>query len=859
MIDSELDNVQEDFKFKVNPYLLIQLGEELITNKNQAILELIKNSYDADANWCNVEVDTNYEGFFSFKTNTFTEDKKLIEDFQHCIKLKKENELIYDQPQIIFKVKGKITFSDDGTGMGMDDIRDGWLNISGSSKRKLKKLKKKTPIFKREYIGDKGLGRVSSMKLGSILKIQSWKDTQEGIEATINWSQARYIDSLDNFKVDINALSASTVNGTTLEIYNLSDFSQWQESLYQTKVQLSLSSMLALQNNNNFSVAFSIDGDSVDLRKLNKELLNTAVCKFSYKFCKDHLFCIGKVKLNFYKGTKLLEKERFKKYIESDNAERFKQYLKNYKLISDYRLIFPKRGDWYIIFKMRVPIDEIFSSQALDEEKIDHPGNFDAYINYFFFNTKTEINPENSSTINVNAFLKEMIGVGVYRDMFRIVSGKYDWMGIGKEQLAGKGFYSLRASNVVGRINLDVYENLGLKEKSDREGLIENEALNGFLLITKRMLKFANDFLNNTRRAASSFKSDQEKFNQGKKLDYDAQNALSEISDLFNKTIDSSPQILESFKSVNLNISKSIETGSVLSNSSNIMEVKTLASKSLNNLKKVKVSIEDLASKQQDILDDFVENKYSVNKVVEDFEMIERQISEMYDHIAIGISAQSLAHEINSITSYIIRRINQLNKRLELFDNSEKLVEIIWDVKSNVNSIQKQVSLLSPMLRSHRELKGVISVKKAIEDYFFTMQRKFDKEKISFVIDIVEDINIRFNKGKLLQIFENLANNSIYWLGHYQKKIKKKEIHIKLNRNILVFSDNGHGIEPNKAKKIFELFVTYRTNGGVGLGLFIVNQILTDYGCSIRLLNTKNKFGNYYCFEIDLGGAFVTQ
>ena len=45
-------------QFDINAAVVFRLGEELITDVVQALVELVKNSYDADATWVNVTIDT---------------------------------------------------------------------------------------------------------------------------------------------------------------------------------------------------------------------------------------------------------------------------------------------------------------------------------------------------------------------------------------------------------------------------------------------------------------------------------------------------------------------------------------------------------------------------------------------------------------------------------------------------------------------------------------------------------------------------------------------------------------------------------------------------------------------------------
>ena len=120
------------------------LGRGLITDRITAIYELVKNSYDADAT--SVELEFN--------------------------NIEKRN------------AQSKIIIKDNGQGMSLDDIVNKWLVVGTSSKRK----NPFTPLYKRRYIGEKGVGRFATDKLGEHLRIKTKQlnDTQI-LEVTINW------------------------------------------------------------------------------------------------------------------------------------------------------------------------------------------------------------------------------------------------------------------------------------------------------------------------------------------------------------------------------------------------------------------------------------------------------------------------------------------------------------------------------------------------------------------------------------------------------------------------------------------------------------------------------------------------
>lgn len=118
------------FKFDVSTFRL--LGRELITDRITALFELVKNCYDANAE----KVDITFDSL-----NPLSE-------------------------------KSRIVIRDDGLGMTFEDIRDKWMVIGTSSKRR----KKTSPApYNRVVAGKKGVGRFAVDKLGGKLVMKTKK------------------------------------------------------------------------------------------------------------------------------------------------------------------------------------------------------------------------------------------------------------------------------------------------------------------------------------------------------------------------------------------------------------------------------------------------------------------------------------------------------------------------------------------------------------------------------------------------------------------------------------------------------------------------------------------------------------
>ena len=129
-------------QLKIRPYarLLTMLGDQLIKNELIALVELIKNSYDADASWVKV----------SFLN--FTEDYSLTPT-------------------------SKIIIEDDGCGMNADILRKHWLNPATPDKLKRKTENPKTQKG-RILQGEKGIGRFAIFKLGKKITITTRRQKQ---------------------------------------------------------------------------------------------------------------------------------------------------------------------------------------------------------------------------------------------------------------------------------------------------------------------------------------------------------------------------------------------------------------------------------------------------------------------------------------------------------------------------------------------------------------------------------------------------------------------------------------------------------------------------------------------------------
>ena len=186
----------------IRPYarLLTMLGDQLIKNERIALVELIKNAYDADAG----RVEVRFENF--------------NDDMSH-------------------NVGSCILVRDDGVGMKFETVRTQWMNPAAPQKYvdKLDGIGK-TLGKKRVIQGEKGIGRFAILKLGRVITVTT-RPQDADFETVLTYDFSRFDDDfvsedkrrrdifLDEIKINCSqsepAKFSGESHGTVIEIQDL--------------------------------------------------------------------------------------------------------------------------------------------------------------------------------------------------------------------------------------------------------------------------------------------------------------------------------------------------------------------------------------------------------------------------------------------------------------------------------------------------------------------------------------------------------------------------------------------------------------------------------------------------------------
>lgn len=807
---------KKEVNLTIDSRIISHLGEALIDNEKIALLELIKNASDADANYCNIEIDTLYQSEYG---------------------------------------QGRIIIEDDGNGMTPYIIENAFLKIATSFKSNHQKV---SPKFKRQAQGNKGIGRLSLNQLGKFISVDTKVDLElpkyfssEELQTVlgyntendffndndfyyyhidIDWERySKSNESIENVKLELQTLlfneltfSHKKNHGTRIEVLGLKGIDFWQSNQTQKEIEQDVLEFLNpyLDEKYNFYVKINLDDRIFTSNKYDiSDIENNFLSKVDFTFDSNEKI----ITLNISRSKKYID-YKFKQLIselrnwelEEESEPPYKEYYNKWmkeiinidlSSLTQANISLPNtKFDKFLTY-----FEEVEDEKTKDKKPIEKfflPGDFRGTIYGF------DRSPNSPISKNFRKVLEEIKGVKLYRNNFRIFpygSANNDWLGMSDYNQRNKGVV-LKQHTSTGFFNIDGERNLELlKELTNRQGLVLDNFGTNFILIAKELIY-------------KIIAKRDEKF-----------------SDNF---------------SFNRKFIKEMSSGQII-------EISGISfRKQANDIIQAENKVERLV-KEFDNMDDnekkseLISLQESTKNLRNAVSLKEKQVAELGAHIdefapimGATIIAETLSHEIIRLSNNIKSSSSRVRNAVHN-DNKGEAISNLNRIDSSIKFLVRYASLLDVNSYSRRRRYSVESIKEKLEEILEnTPLLTYGNTTVNLKIT-GDDFKAKIITDSFKIIIENLVINSTYWLD--KMNISNSLLTFKLDNDLgkLFVFDNGIGIDKSVENHLFEEFVTNKPdNDGRGMGLYIVTTLLNEFGATITLDDERNQYGNLYKFII---------
>jgi len=263
------------------------------------------------------------------------------------------------------------------------------------------------------------------------------------------------------------------------------------------------------------------------------------------------------------------------------------------------------------------------------------------------------------------------------------------------------------------------------------------------------------------------------------------------------------------------------------------------------NIRLKAASIEDKQLVSKKTLELEISND-ELKKTIQNLEETQKKLVDAEPMASLGKLAAGIAHEINTPIGIGLTGITHFDEiTQEIKDNyqnddmSKKEFEDYLETSAEISSmINVNMKRTTDILKSFKqvavdqssEVKREFNIQNYIDEILLSISNVIKKTSLTFAINVDKNLKIDSFPGAFSQVLINLILNAIKHAYDDEKEgVITITVQVKNNTLELIFKDDGKGISKENLPKIFDLFFTTQlNNGGTGLGLNIVYNIITS-------------------------------
>lgn len=468
--------------FKITARTVLELGSELISSDIIAFYELIKNGFDA-ATKDGVDIRFNIvirrNAYLELRHKVLQNVKPLsdiasmaqaalnadasiemLDRSRAWLEQAATGQQLTDALDRIYEMS-HIVVSDTGSGMSVDDLNNNFLVIGTASRKREVDKALRTGESKSPFLGEKGIGRLSAMRLGDTLRVETAKATDSHLNCLdIDWSDFAQIDAM-LADIDIHPKQGGEVesegwSGTRIIIGKLTE--DWTAERVKRMADYDFSRLTDpfLDPKKRPRIALFWNDDRVSIPWMQKALIQGA-----------HVSVGGNYKTVDGKPQLACDVE-----------------------IKNLGFPHPVESDSYLISAEDLESALIGTSREIPQSALSTLGPFTFQVHWYNRRLLTSMDGIGDLRA-VREQQQRWSGILLYRDGFRVFpygEDEDDWLALDRKALARTG-YTLNKAQFVGKVEISRVGNAALVDQTNREGLRETPEQQVFLGVMQYVIQ----------------------------------------------------------------------------------------------------------------------------------------------------------------------------------------------------------------------------------------------------------------------------------------------------------------------------------------------------------------------------------
>lgn len=710
--------------------LLKTLGQELISSEVVAVIELVKNAYDADA------------------TRVLIRFVPPLEPHKGCIEV-----------------------IDNGHGMSLSIVTTVWMEPATISKRNQLRSEK----FKRRYLGEKGIGRFAAARLADELEVISrCQGEDKEVFALFDWRQFededRYLDEVEILwelrtpveipsGVSFKALCqgdappdrpTTSAHGTILRMAGLRQ--TWEgkhfQDLTRGLARLVSSRQTKVEQSGDFEISLDLPEE---FSHLSNKIEPPPILRHPHYTVRGNVRNDGSYEVSYCILAEGVEKNVVGRYIRVPDG---------------------KGG-----FEFR-SVDITVENRPMHWRPIEC-GPLEFELRVWDRDELGNVVQKTHSTIrDIRRDLDAVAGINIYRDGFRVLpygEPQDDWLRLDLRRVQNP---TLRLSNnqIHGVVHITADTNPALRDQSNREGLDENQALEDLRNVITSVLARLEQLRYDARPRSGG---------KGGKP----------VGGLFSGF---------DFKPVTDHITKHLPQD-----------------------KQAKELLEKTES-------EFGTRLKEIQTVLARYQRL-ATLGQLIDHV-LHEGRQPIASINNEADLGLmdIRKLKPENRELP-----ERIGQRLASIRKQGDVLATAFRRMEPFGGRRRGRPAQLYLEEIIRDAFNVLQEDVKRLKVKCALPASQTL-VRIDPAEMQEVIINLLQNSLYWLEQTEESTREVQVSVerkKPDHLEILFSDSGPGIPKDNRELVFDPYFSTKPEG-VGLGLSIVGEIVSDYyGGALELLD----------------------